>query len=179
MDESGFPDDLQSVWHNFVGEELIKNNSILDVGAGRGLSKKRLEKGGNVVTTQDLNRSLVNKVDMVVPLNDIRGSWATITSFDVLEHVPDVVSFFSDLKRLANERIFISTPNQNIYNSPWHYQPEQLILIIENNFSSEVNIRYFGRYKGKYYDFVLEVSKEKFIKDKRIHYFGVMTERLK
>ena len=136
MDESGFPDDLQSVWHNFVGEELVKNTSILDVGAGRGLSKERLEKGSNIVTTQDLNRSLIGKVDMIVPIHNIKGLWDTITSFDVLEHVPDVIYFFDSLKKLASHRIFISTPNQNVYNSPWHYKPEELILIFENNFST-------------------------------------------
>lgn len=168
------PADLQSVWHSFVAEEIYQDKKLLDIGAGKGLSRARLESGGNVVTNQDINRAMMLNVDMVQPLETIVGIWETVTSFDAIEHHWQGIEFIKNLDRLSEQSFFFTTPNNYQHPSPWHYKPEELISAIKD---IKGEIRYFGRFKGGFYDFIMEVSKDSFLKDRRIYALGIMISK--
>lgn len=167
------PKDLQSVWHKFIGNSF-DNKTILDIGAGKGLSRERLKKNNNKVTLQDANRSLMNNIDLLVSVEKIIDKFDVVVSFDVIEHVIDPDEFLRNLYRITNKYIFFTTPNNYKYPSPWHYKPEELINIINKTEISNLQIRFYGRYKGEYFDFVREITKDNFLNDKKIHYIGIM-----
>jgi hypothetical protein len=121
--------DTQRAWHEWAGRTL-EGKSILDVGAGVGLSKSRLGRGGvNRVTTQDVERSLMGKVDVIADLRDVRGRWDVVTAFDVVEHVPDAKSFLGKLAELASESVLFTTPARRLYPHPWHFGPEEVLAM--------------------------------------------------
>lgn len=161
------PADLQKVWHKFVGK-MFSNISILDVGAGQGFSKDRLSKNNNCVTTQDINRNLMNNVDVICELGDVAGDWDLITAFDVIEHAPSPLKFLYDLKQLSSKMIFVTTPNGRVYTNPWHYNVEEMITFINKIFPHQ-SLNIYGRYKGADYDYVKLWNK---VIDKNVHYFG-------
>lgn len=132
--------DLQIIWHNFAGS-LYSDKTILDVGAGQGKSKSRLEgQGANQVTTQDINRNLMNCVDIVKELKFVEGRWDVVTAFDVIEHVPDPIYFLQNIKLLAREKLFITTPNKQIYSAPWHYTMDELLLLFRRVEMNQIEI---------------------------------------
>src|SRR4051812_48437990 len=91
--------DLQTGWHIWCGG-LFRNQEILDVGSGQGLSRDRMQAFGNRVTTQEVAPAL--PVDLSVPVHEIDSNRLdVVTCFDVLEHVVEDTSFVSDLTRIA------------------------------------------------------------------------------
>lgn len=166
------PADLQKVWHEFVGE-MFSDFSILDVGAGQGFSKDRLSKNNNCVITQDINRNLMNNVDIICELEDVIGKWNLITAFDVIEHVPSPLKFLYDLNQISPQMIFITTPNGKVYTNPWHYTVDEMVGFIDKVFPYS-SLKIYGRYKGPDYDYVKLWDKTI---DKKVHYFGFLIHR--
>jgi len=128
-------EDFQEGWHNFVGK-FFNHTSILDVGAGLCLSKKRLEQNGsNFVTLQDLGSGL--KVDISTPISEIASkSYDVVTAFDVIEHVIEDKQFLADMFRIARVAIVITTPNYNVSGcaNQYHireYTPQELYDLVK------------------------------------------------
>ena len=102
-------EDCQQGWQEFFGR-AFRGASILDVGAGLGLSRARLSVGGNTVTTHDV--AAVSEVDLRCPLSEIPAeSFDVVTAFDVIEHVADPFEFLRELSRIARQAIVVTTPN--------------------------------------------------------------------
>jgi hypothetical protein len=136
-------EDFQVFWQVMAGK-LFTNYSILDVGAGLNFSKDRLSNNGsNWVVTQDVAPNL--PVDIRCDIGFLRDKYFNVvTSFDVIEHIIDVHSFVEQLIRIANNFIFITTPNVLISKnqSQFHareYTGQELIDLFGNDF----DFRYF------------------------------------
>ena len=88
-----------------------KNNRLwLDVGAGLGASKYRIEQHGFKCITQDLAPDL--PVDTYKPLELVDGLFEVVSAFDVLEHIEEnnVQAFLSLLKSKSRNYVVISSP---------------------------------------------------------------------
>jgi hypothetical protein len=130
--------DLQKTWHEFAGS-LFSNKTILDVGAGVGRSKERLSVNGNEVTTQDINRAMMTKVDFISYPEDINyNSYDIVTAFDVVEHTVSPAEFINTIWNISREGIFVTTPNVEYSPGPWHYDELGFIKLVE------FNIRFSG-----------------------------------
>lgn len=166
--------DFQKVWHEFVGD-CFHNKTILDVGAGIGLSKARLAKGHNEVTTQDVERSLLGKVDLIEEIRFVEGLWDIVTAFDVIEHVPNAPRFLVELERLAAEGVFFTTPAYRMYPHPWHFTPDTL-----ESFAYHVgaSLRFFARYKCGDQDTIEEITRQRFFDDPNIYAHGIYIEQV-
>jgi len=132
--------DLQEVWHRFAGG-LFHGQTILDVGAGIGRSKDRLSINGNIVTTQDTERSFIEKVDLIIDTDKISGTWSVVTAFDVIEHSSSPDRFLKTLWRLAERAVFFTTPNAAKSPAPWHWHLDQLIKMCEPYITPIVSAR--------------------------------------
>lgn len=140
---SGGREDFQRGWQQFVGQQF-DNMSIIDVGAGLGLSKERLEVNGNVVTLQDI--AMLHTVDthdsIAVCADD---DYAIATCFDVIEHVRKDEEFVHNLLRIAWHRVIITTPNWRVSQAvnPHHvreYDPQGLFDLI-SDISEVISLR--------------------------------------
>jgi SAM-dependent methyltransferase len=104
-------EDYQQGWQSFFGS-YFKSKSILDVGAGLGLSKKRLETGGNQVMLQDIGPGL--DVDFACSIEKIEEVFDVVTCFDVIEHVYEDTKFLESLYNLSKDGVVLTTPNYNV-----------------------------------------------------------------
>lgn len=98
--------DLQHDCHMFF-DTLFANCTVLDVGAGLGVSKSRIRH--NKVTTHDIDTRLAHLVDVVGDLP--ATAYDVVTAFDVIEHVQDDVGFLADISFRAARALFLTTPN--------------------------------------------------------------------
>ena len=106
-------EDCQEGWQRFAATLIPPPLTILDVGAGLGLSKQRL--GADRTATQDPAYELAKCVDFSTNVQDLpSSSWDAATCFDVIEHVQEDITFLHHLKRIARQYIFITTPNYNV-----------------------------------------------------------------
>lgn len=125
-------EDMQLYWHNFIVKH-IKNSTVLDVGAGLGGSKKRLELGGNIVSTQEPAPNL--PADYKEDISKIaNSSFDYVTNFDVIEHVEKDEVFLGHLFRVARKGVFVATPNFHVSRNrnPHHireYTPPEFVSI--------------------------------------------------
>lgn len=121
--------DSQIGWQKYVGN-TTHNKSILDVGSGLGFSRARLSVNGNKVTLQEPAPELL--ADIKVNIEDVEStSFDVVTCFDVIEHIPDDLTFMENLFRVSRESVFITTPNFNVFGckNKYHireYKPEEL-----------------------------------------------------
>ena len=133
--------DCQWGWQVYAGtfaEKITSNKglSILDVGAGLGLSRNRLQgpSGVNKVTLQDVAPNL--PVDITTPIEEIPdNSYDMVTAFDVIEHIVKDTHFLAQLNRVSKEFVIVTTPNYNISKNgnPYHvreYTPSSLINLV-------------------------------------------------
>lgn len=165
------PSDLQKVWHKYVGK-LFVNKTILDVGAGAGKSKERLSYNANRVTTSDVNRALMNTVDIIQYPEKIVGKWDVVTAFDVIEHVVDREKFLYAIQRLSNSFVFVTTPNWNVYPTGWHFTEHQFAKMMGIPF---YNLKYFVRRNGSDYCDILQVTEGQFLKrNQNNNHFGIL-----
>ena len=125
--------DLQHGWHAWVGS-LCHQRSILDVGAGIGMSRERMSTFGNTIALQDIAPGLA--VDYRIPVSEFEmSSFDVVTCFDVLEHVVDDVQFVNDLVRISRRWVVITTPNYAISKAwnPHHcreYTGEEFLALL-------------------------------------------------
>ena len=164
--------DFQRAWHEHAGR-MFSRKTILDVGAAIGLSRERLANGGqNVVTTQDIGRSLMLSVDVICEIGKMRGAWDVVTAFDVVEHAPDAAAFLADLVRLALEGVLLTTPNHALYPHPWHFTAAEVEGLAVACLPT-VALRWFARYHEGERDEIVEVPRETFHEDATIYAFGI------
>lgn len=136
-------EDCQRGWHILAKNLLL--GSILDVGAGLGLSKTRMP-----CVTQDPAPGL--SVDIADPVDRIQSSqYDCVTAFDVIEHVREDVDFLLDLRRIAIHQLFITTPNLEVSRAGngchcREYSPAEFVDLIER--VSTNNIWYVGDGEG-------------------------------
>lgn len=146
--------DSQKIWHEFVGS-MFSGKTILDVGAGLGLSKERLSNGGrNEVTTQDTNRARMAVVDYIAYIDDLFGMWDVVTAFDVVEHTVYPQYFLGALYGLAKETMFITSPNKYVVPRPWHWKPTELVGMVKT-IVGDSPISVFGRFKTPCEDYII------------------------
>lgn len=137
-------EDLQIYWQNFI-VNYISNSTILDVGCGLGFSKERLSKNNNIVFTQEPAPNL--QADFKHDISLFKDKqYDYVTSFDVIEHVPDDKQFLSNLYRICKKAVFIATPNYltSKNENPFHYReytPKELTDLCEQHSS---NLRFFS-----------------------------------
>jgi hypothetical protein len=123
--------DLQGAWQTWFGQQ-VRSATILDVGAGLGRSRTRLESGSNLVALQDIGPGL--PVDHACPVEALPSSFAEhVTAFDVLEHVVDDSRWLAELGRLATQSVFLSTPNVWVSRcgNPYHVREYSPPLLVE------------------------------------------------
>jgi len=96
----------------------MPNRLWLDVGAGLGRSRERIEPHGFRVITQDPAPDL--PVDTDQPLEKIYGEFGVVSAFDVIEHVKDVPAFTKELSRLSCGYVVLSAPFDS--DSLYHFQ---------------------------------------------------------
>ena len=164
------PADLQKVWHGFFGQ-FLSNKDILDIGSGRGLIKKRMGVKNNVIT-HDVNRALMNQVDIIAPVDLIQGLWDIVSAYDVIEHVCySPQKFMKEIYELADEALIITTPNHKQIPRDWHYTADEFLEIIQTVRYHQ--IKYFHRYKSSEEDYIKEVNIDVF-KNKSSYALGIM-----
>lgn len=102
----------------------------LDIGAGLGLSKTRIEPHGFRCVTQDVAPGL--PVDTNTPLDKLVGQFGVVSAFDVIEHIEEncLEGFLLKLKNKSKRFITVSAP----YNapSPYHFtvfSPQSLLSV--------------------------------------------------
>ena len=111
-------------WEYDISQSYINTkSSVLEVGCGRGYFLKNLEeKGVKQAVGLDFNTEAIkNKVTKFDVLNkDLKElkskeSFDIICFFQVLEHIPDPMSFLEDCKNILNENglLILSVPNNN------------------------------------------------------------------
>ena len=108
---------------------IATEKTWLDVGAGLGLSRQRIEPHGFRCFTQDPAPSL--NVDMNCETELIHGFYGVVSAFDVLEHIHEGKStaFLDCLKRLSLGHVVLSVPYGA--ESEYHftlYTPRKLLL---------------------------------------------------
>ena len=105
-------EDCQEGWHRFFYDKFQSEGwwcSVLDVGAGMGFSKFRI----NNCYTQDPWPS--TDVDFHCALDEFpTGSFDCVTAFDVIEHVVEDLDFLAQLLRIARRYVFVTTPNEEV-----------------------------------------------------------------
>ncbi len=127
-------EDFQSGWQNWVGNRYFSKR-ILDVGAGLGKSRFRLQRNGNVAHLQDIAPKM--PVDITVPIDIIPPeSYDVVTAFDVIEHIEQDVNFLAEMVRISREAVIITTPNFNVSQNknPYHvreYTPFALTKLLD------------------------------------------------
>lgn len=101
-------EDCQAGWQEFAGR--LGLGSVLDVGAGLGLSRGRIPH----VTLHDPAPDLPG-IDLRCPVEEVpQGSYDAVTCFDVIEHVREDLDFLAQLCRVARRWVFITTPNDDV-----------------------------------------------------------------
>jgi hypothetical protein len=81
----------------------------------------------------DMDPRLASEHVLVCPLEEIPSkSFDVVTAIDVIEHVEDPAAFVLELKRIARQGIFVTTPNWTISRCTWpyhlrEYTPRELV----------------------------------------------------
>jgi 2-polyprenyl-3-methyl-5-hydroxy-6-metoxy-1,4-benzoquinol methylase len=169
MYENTPPGDLQKAWHRFVVVHYLDKDigSIIDIGAGRGKSKERLQEITENVVTQDINNALMDYVDIIEPTSNIIGGYDLVTAFDVFEHIPPSTRelWLKDLYYLSNKYLFVTTPNGAHYDMKlWCFNPCIFLGIIKDCFRNfKATFNYFIYKKDSEKEDIIQVSENEFL----------------
>lgn len=135
--------DSQSGWQSFVGS-VFSGTTILDCGSGLGHSRPRLSVNENKVTLLEPAPEMPADIRGIID-DQPDNSYELVTSFDVIEHIPDDEKFLDNLLRVSTQGVFLTTPNYNVFGckNKFHvreYKPEELAdLCLERS----DQVRYF------------------------------------
>jgi hypothetical protein len=165
--------DFQISWHTYFGK-YFSSASILDVGAGIGKSKQRLQYNLNNVTTQDINPDRKGLVDILQPIEEITTKFDYVVSFDVIEHVDDQYKFLIEKKRLSTIGVLDTTPNWYLYPRDWHFTSSQFYELYLGMFGDSYRYSYFFRIKTSDRDYVEETTQQSFLDDKTKYAYGIL-----
>lgn len=119
---------IEVIFNDFLGNDNLKNKSLLDGGCGTGLfTKKAIEKGA-IVTSLDIAPKLVELTIKKNPTaKGIEGSllklpftddfFDYVISSDVIEHTPDPLAAVKELIRVLKPggKICITVPNRSFW----------------------------------------------------------------
>ncbi|MBS1553228.1 MAG: class I SAM-dependent methyltransferase [Bacteroidetes bacterium] len=119
---------IEVIFNDFLGNDNLKNKSLLDGGCGTGLfTKKAIEKGA-IVTSLDIAPKLVELTIKKNPTaKGIEGSLLNlpftddffdyVISSDVIEHTPDPLAAVKELIRVLKPggKICITVPNRSFW----------------------------------------------------------------
>lgn len=112
-DVAWYREPAHSAWYEWFAT-MVKGKIVLDVGCGVGAGVKILQKTAAKVDGIDVDerlRSVYSEI-IVGDLDNIPDkSYDCITCVDVIEHVVEDRKFFNNLRRVAREKIFFTTPN--------------------------------------------------------------------
>jgi 2-polyprenyl-3-methyl-5-hydroxy-6-metoxy-1,4-benzoquinol methylase len=131
------PYEFQTYWYKHAGQH-VRGKTVLDAGAGMGYGKRLLEAAGAAHVDCFDRVSLVPwvRVGDIGDYGDASYDWAV--SMDVIEHVEDDEDFLHNLKRVAREGVFFSTPNWLYFKvvNEHHrreYTPQELRQLVERH----------------------------------------------
>lgn len=138
-------------------ENFVKNKTVLDFGCGSGYGTEMLSKNALKITGADISKEAVDyaKDTFNSPNLDFKTiseltdeKFDIITSFQVIEHVPNDIEYVIKLKKLLNPGgyLLISTPDKkhrlfNYIQKPWNifhlkeYTPKSLETLLKKKFS--------------------------------------------
>ncbi|WP_417557789.1 class I SAM-dependent methyltransferase [Mesoflavibacter zeaxanthinifaciens] len=127
--------------------------SVLEIGCGEGYGIPYLMKNADELHVIDKSKQTISSIKKrytsiyayqihTPPITQLKSnSFDCIVSFQVIEHIKDVHSFMSEIKRLLKPdgKAYISTPNKllSIARNPWHYKEfdfQELNNLCENYF---------------------------------------------
>ncbi len=127
--------DEHMVRYRFVAP-LVKNKNVLDIACGSGYGAALLQKAGAAsVLGVDLDEAAIAEAKRQYPEIEFKAGDAgkldfadesidVITSFETIEHLPDISSYLSELSRVikADGLVCISTPNIKVFGqkNPFH-----------------------------------------------------------
>lgn len=176
VDDPSIRLDWQAGWHEHVGQSL-SGKTVLDVGAGNGLSKPRLEANGNCITTQEpAHLAGVDTHDDVYSFS--HDSFDVVTAFDVIEHVQEDWPFLNQLLGISRESVILTTPNYRVSGARnashvREYTPPQLLAMCES-LGSVVELRH-GDSHG---DFISDpLDSQSFIESEAPHLMVTLRKR--
>jgi hypothetical protein len=113
-DISGGRTPSQLGWYDWIGEREA-GKKILDVGAGMCKGMEAMEQYGCDVSGFEIDERLNGLHDKLTIGQSLDifedNSFDVVTCVDVVEHVVGDVPLIENMKRIANERIYVSTPN--------------------------------------------------------------------
>ncbi len=145
--------DEHIIRYRFVAP-LAKAQRVLDIASGSGYGTALLKNAGAAtIVGVDADFVAVREAQESYPGIDFQigdagklsfenKSFDLITSFETIEHLPDVSAYLEELKRVLADKglVCISTPNRNIFGqkSPFHikeYTREEFEALLRNYFS--------------------------------------------
>lgn len=141
----------------------VLNNSsrVLEVGCGEGYGTSVLSQGVGEITGLDLEQKVIDAANQSygshncrykvfdgshIPFSD--GEFDAVVSFQVIEHVPDDVSFLAEISRVLKPGgvLFLATPTRDyrlrIGQKPWNpfhlreYSADQFSAVVGSVFNS-------------------------------------------
>lgn len=138
-------------------KNLVKDKKVLDYGCGSGYGSHMLSMNAASVTGVDISKEAVDFASKEYRAHNLNfktiaelgnEKFDVITSFQVIEHVPDDKKYTSALKQLLNPGgiVIISTPDKkhrlfNYIQQPWNifhlkeYTPESLEKLLKKCFA--------------------------------------------
>lgn len=165
-------------------ENFVKNKTVLDFGCGSGYGTEMLSKNAAKVTGVDISQEAVDyakktfvshnlEFKMISELTDQK--FDIITSFQVIEHVPNDVEYIKTLKKFLNPggHLLISTPDKthrlfSYIQKPWNifhlkeYTSESLENLLRKQFA-KVEILKIGSDSDLVLDEIIRTKKQKLI----------------
>ena len=136
----------------YVAEQYVKGN-LLEVGCGEGRGVELLAPKASSYTAVDKIEEVIEKLEgnypegkfvqaNIPPLPFDDGSFDTVVSFQVIEHIKDDTTFLKEIHRVLKPGgiALISTPNikMTLSRNPWHireYTADQLTELARSEFS--------------------------------------------
>jgi len=138
-------------------KNFVKNKTVLDFGCGSGYGTEMLSKNAAKVTGVDISKEAVDyaknnynsdNLDFKTISELTDEKFDVITSFQVIEHVPNDIEYVTKLKKFLNPGgyLLISTPDKkhrlfNHIQKPWNifhlkeYTPKSLENLLKKHFS--------------------------------------------
>jgi SAM-dependent methyltransferase len=156
----------QIVEHNFAGQ-YVAGKSVLDIGCGEGHGSVVLAKNAREVDAVDVSEEAVALARQCYPFSNLRfhrmgaerldfpdASFDTVTSFQVIEHLPDPGPYVREMARVLKPDglCVVTTPNRltSVGENPFHvheFSPGELKMVLGERFAEVTMLGYYGNEK--------------------------------
>ena len=150
-------DHLQIDFLQLIGIENIRNKSILDIGCGGGSFLDSIKGLTNEISCVEPNiefqKTLANSgYEVFNDIKDIKDkTFDLLTSFHVIEHVEDPLSFLQLISSKMNSRskLVLTTPNLNdiLFSTLYEYK-QFFYRKAHNYYFDEISLRNLGKMAG-------------------------------